>query len=1381
MSRVVMGFMALMVLVFPLAAQEKGIFTAAGEGVRSISLDGEWRIRLQPEIKKGMGEKNGWELPDFDDADWDFFHVNRPWEEYKNNYNGVGWYRCRVVIPKDWENDAPVLFLGRPDDGGETYFNGQRLGIIKKYGEDIEYKVPRELIRFGEENVIAVRVWDWYQNGGLNSGRFAIERAAPFRQDAPGAIPAPLKLSLTESLKDGVLEKGRWEYGLRDEGTSDTRPKLAVASGAFNGADAVEFDIWQPNSAEAVDYNLRGGERGRDWQDGGYGYLSFWVRSEDTQGELQARLNQGKVRWGKGGTSFMAQVYLQPGGWQRVILPFTEFQRIQDRKVTDLLSTAGVTVLALSYGNHELQRPGKVQFANFEVAAFNDAPGARPVNLQGLWRIGADNRRPDGTESNFALIDNKEQENPRDWQGYGEELGFHMPDFDDSQWLPGGMPGTFRKSGFPARGVYWLRQRVEIPALWRGRELRLELGQSMGLVEVFVNGAKVYAAEKNDELLSILLTAEQVRFGELNSIAMKFIVSGNQGGIRESGMSIGPVNGRILVQEAGKPQGAAIPAAFEMGSKPDKPLEVVFDFYEKLTDRDDLSVNYRIVNCFHRVVVSGSASAVRDGAGNIRAVVALDEAAQRELFYGEWFRASAQLSSKEAGIVSALCWQDQRLQYQERDELALPALAETYEDTPYGKLKLVDVIDCAADPATQPQPYKEGGIGMSWVRRRAYASWEHGVTVGEFAGRNFREANNNEFFGYRVGRGKLKPHTAYLLRVLVPDDKPRYCVMNIDAGRNYQGTGYMGGVSPDDPLTHYPQTGEYQWYDHLVMNDDVTYGFNGSRKVSSENGFWVFFHDNGRVYTGQYSAGPAAAEIRLYEVENIEQHYPKINYPQNQPRRVLLMDWEREPEAPPLDVAHWAHFAGLSAIGPVFQKWASGGYWKSELGFKPPSWHSIAREGMKDEDVYDLWLAATKKTGMSIIPRVEYGGGPNLPVEARVIGRNGKIDSCGRYCSWGANILHPLVWEEFKGMVDELIGQKIKENPQITGLLWRSRQDRPKCSYGRFDVELFCKETGRQMPEGDDEKIAKWASTTMAAEYGKWWQGKRADFLRRARDLLKSYREDLVLYYYNWDADGWHLGLNKNATNTKQDWSDLYNVDKAGDFVRRRLAQRNEIPPQEYVRLISEVGEQHFRIFPELFKDDKDIVIFAPVHWRYLADNEQYINYFQTGDGLGMCNMFTYEEKARWNVQGDRYESSEMTPGGHAFGMAEEVLACFHGDPNVITWTTYTYGRGWLDVHRRFAQAFLALPDMRGTIIADALTEANPDVRVRRYETPEGTYIGVVCKSLTPVKLTLRLPVKGSAVTDLVTGQGVEATQEDGKMVFTIDSGAMQLNSYLIK
>ena len=259
------------------------------------------------------------------------------------------------------------------------------------------------------------------------------------------------------------------------------------------------------------------------------------------------------------------------------------------------------------------------------------------------------------------------------------------------------------------------------------------------------------------------------------------------------------------------------------------------------------------------------------------------------------------------------------------------------------------------------------------------------------------------------------------------------------------------------------------------------------------------------------------------------------------------------------------------------------------------------------------------------------------------------------------------------------------------------------------------------------------------------------------------------------------MGLNKNATNTKQDWSDLYNVDKAGDFVRRRLAQRNEIPPQEYVRLISEVGEQHFRIFPELFKDDKDIVIFAPVHWRYLADNEQYINYFQTGDGLGMCNMFTYEEKARWNVQGDRYESSEMTPGGHAFGMAEEVLACFHGDPNVITWTTYTYGRGWLDVHRRFAQAFLALPDMRGTIIADALTEANPDVRVRRYETPEGTYIGVVCKSLTPVKLTLRLPVKGSAVTDLVTGQGVEATQEDGKMVFTIDSGAMQLNSYLIK
>ena len=45
----------------------------------------------------------------------------------------------------------------------------------------------------------------------------------------------------------------------------------------------------------------------------------------------------------------------------------------------------------------------------------------------------------------------------------------------------------------------------------------------------------------------------------------------------------------------------------------------------------------------------------------------------------------------------------------------------------------------------------------------------------------------------------------------------------------------------------------------------------------------------------------------------------------------------------------------------------------------------------------------------------EYGGGPNLPREARVIGRNGKPDSVGRFVNWGANILHPATWDEFEG------------------------------------------------------------------------------------------------------------------------------------------------------------------------------------------------------------------------------------------------------------------------------------------------------------------------------------------------------------------------------
>ena len=1358
-------------------SEELKPFRPADPSARSVSLAGQWRFHLDRETKKGKGEaKNGWEAADFDDSAWARIIVGKPWEAQGYNYNGIAWYRTRVFIPREWERDTLVLRAGMPDDAAETYLNGVSLGKTAKFTEQICYVLKPEQVRFGAVNTISIRVWDWYKGGGLSSGTFAVERVIPFARESVSTKQSPrqpLALSVTRELKDEVMSDPRWQHGMRDEGQADTRMKLSAGRGVFSGKDAVVLDVWYPNSSrEFVDYRLGEDENGRAWA--GAEYIAFWYRSDETEGEMFLHLNRGDWRWRRRGPSWGARFFVKKGGWHQVVLPLDSFRM----KGEPLIDTTRITTLSLGYYNHELQRPGKILFSGFEVGLFNLAPEGRPICLEGPWRFKLDNQREDGTP-----LDRK---NPEEKEGRGLKNRWFAAELDDSDWavIPVGL--NWERYAYHYNGVAWYRQKVLIPKDWTGLPLQFNLGKPDDRGEVYLNGKEVARVEKFGPNFSFLVPPDLVRYGQVNTIAVRIVDWYMGGGLTSGPFSAGPKSFELALRcRNGSPGQFVSPESFEMGPRPGKLVDVALRFYKGIAGDADLEAEYRLLDCFHRTIKAGVVE-VKPGAGaSLVGLVSLNEEESRQLYYGEWFQFRGTLRSKARGLIAAFERHNVKLRYAERDQLALPPLPETHEETPYGRLKLVDLIDCGKDPAQDEHPYKEGGIRESWVGRRAYAAWEKGVTVQEHKGRKYREANNNEHFGYRVGR-KLKPHTAYLLRVLYPDHKSRYQVMHIKAGRNYQGTGFRSGVSPDDPELHYPLSGEYVWYGHLVMNDDVTYGHEGARKVSSENGFWVLFHDNGRCYSPQYQAGPAASEIRLYEIEDVEKHRPRIRYPEGLKRRVLMMDWERKPEAPPYDVGRYARFLGLTAVAPVIQKWASAAYYDSQMGWSVPAadaWNTVVRPGEDNAAVYGKWLDGTRKAGVGLLPRLEYGGSPKLPKEARAIGPSGKPDRAGRYASWGANLLHPATTADINTLLEETIGSRLKANPHLGGILWRMRNDRMVISYGKQDVELFCRETKTSLPKADARRLAKWASSgEIGKNYRRWWHQKRLDFHKKVRDRLRSYRPDLKLYYYNWDPDGWNLGPSLGAGNGPQDWTDYYDRNRSHLFYARKVEARKKLSDQDYVKMLSGFGKPHQVPLMDLYRDVDGIAFFAPVHWRYLADNAPYINYFQTGDGLAICNMFNYEEKGRWNVQNDNYQSSEMTPGGPAFGMAEEVLAMFHGDPNVITWTTYTYGRGFVDTHRRFAQAFLALPDMRGKTVEDALSKPNRDVRVRRYDTKNGIYVSVVHRGMQPATLNIRSPAGGKgSVTDLVAGKRIAATTTDGLISFTVESGAMQLNSFLVE
>jgi len=564
------------------------------------------------------------------------------------------------------------------------------------------------------------------------------------------------------------------------------------------------------------------------------------------------------------------------------------------------------------------------------------------------------------------------------------------------------------------------------------------------------------------------------------------------------------------------------------------------------------------------------------------------------------------------------------------------------------------------------------------------------------------------------------------------------------------------------------------------MNDDVTYAHTGRRRADSKNGFWIIFHDPGRIYASSHESGPAVAEIRLYEVDPIEDHYPVIRFPEDLPRRSLMIDWEQEPRAVPYDISRWAKFMGYTVIAPVFQKWASMAYYDTDMAWNVPDdtdWNTAVREGESNRDLLRDWLAGSSKAGIGFVPRVEYGGSSELPKVARAIGPNGRTARAGRYASWGANLLHPATMEEFKALIDEVVGRHVDDNPHIEGIFWRMRNDRMMISFSRHDVEMFARETGRELPDLDDKGLAAWASAPERVDdYRAWWQRKRRDFHVELIDYLQSIRPDLKLHYYNWDADGIYLG---RLGKTPEDYSTFYNLNTSRQVYEKAIDHQKTYTDQDYLNMLMQ-GPSHRRPAMEPYREVEDFVYYAPMHWNYLADAPDFLNYFRTGDGLAVGNIGYYEEKSRWNVQRDNFESAEMTPAGSAFSMAYEVLSVFHGDPYALTWTVYTPGRGFADAHRRFAQAFLALPAEQGKIIQ---ATGDPEARTRIYKGLEDEhYLSVTYRGVQPRRIRITLPSNEvGRVVDLVEGRDVSVTREGGVAIWTIDSPPMTLHSFRLE
>ncbi len=133
-----------------------------------LDLTGEWKFEV--------GDEPAWSAQQFDDSRWEQIHVPGQWEEQGYpGYDGFAWYRKKFKAPARPVDGALYLRIGNVDDVDETYINGLMVGYYGElpphyatgYGQLRQYAISPDIIRWGEENVIAVRVYDGEMAGGI--------------------------------------------------------------------------------------------------------------------------------------------------------------------------------------------------------------------------------------------------------------------------------------------------------------------------------------------------------------------------------------------------------------------------------------------------------------------------------------------------------------------------------------------------------------------------------------------------------------------------------------------------------------------------------------------------------------------------------------------------------------------------------------------------------------------------------------------------------------------------------------------------------------------------------------------------------------------------------------------------------------------------------------------------------------------------------------------------------------------------------------------------------------------------------------------------------------------------------------------------------------
>ncbi len=136
-----------------------------------VNLEGIWKFSI--------GDDPEWATMGYDDGGWDIINVPESWESNGYaDYNGFAWYRKTFRVGELDPDKNYFLLPGYIDDVDEVYLNGKLIGksgtmppmVVTAHEVYRRYYIPKGLLRENQMNLLAVRVYDEYQQGGIYAG-----------------------------------------------------------------------------------------------------------------------------------------------------------------------------------------------------------------------------------------------------------------------------------------------------------------------------------------------------------------------------------------------------------------------------------------------------------------------------------------------------------------------------------------------------------------------------------------------------------------------------------------------------------------------------------------------------------------------------------------------------------------------------------------------------------------------------------------------------------------------------------------------------------------------------------------------------------------------------------------------------------------------------------------------------------------------------------------------------------------------------------------------------------------------------------------------------------------------------------------------------------